>query len=466
VSHLDGVDEAVLGLGSPKSRRMKLGATISLLFTAMRPCRARRGLAVFLLTITPLAAGNAQPAASAMAQLIPLVTRASPTATRGTLTEGYVTQPVVMAHASWGVARGLAMLNLEGLTLERGELTTGAYGEGYVDRRHPHAYVHELMVGVQLSRAGTSASLFAGRGFAPFGSDDPMVRPMVKYPVNHHLAQILERLVTVLAVRGGPIIGEIGVFNGDESLAPGAPPRWRRFGDSWSARLTALPIEALEIAASVASVESPEQRTGQGLDQRKSSVVARYAGTRGATSGHAMLEWEATSDRDRGRGVATLRSGLVEGAACSGRLMLAARVERTDRAEEEPLLDPFRVARPAPDLNNLGISRWLTVTTSVTMTAWRARGMSANPFVEVAHVRASSGTPAGVFDPELRYGSRTMWMYTAGLRLRAGARHDRMGRYGVSASTPAGMGAMGTRERGPGSEMSSMTHSSSRSCPF
>ena len=34
------------------------------------------------------------------------------------------------------------------------------------------------------------ASLSAGKGFAPFGTDDPMSRPIFRYPVNHHLAQI------------------------------------------------------------------------------------------------------------------------------------------------------------------------------------------------------------------------------------------------------------------------------------
>ena len=31
------------------------------------------------------------------------------------------------------------------VTLEGGELTPGAWGEGFVDRRHPHTYVHELL---------------------------------------------------------------------------------------------------------------------------------------------------------------------------------------------------------------------------------------------------------------------------------------------------------------------------------
>ena len=169
-----------------------------------------------------------------------------------------------------------ATLNLEGLTLERGELSTGAYGEGYVDRRHPHAYVHELLAGVEPVFHGVAASLFAGRGFAPFGSDDPMARPFEKYPVNHHLAQVLERIVAVAAVRKGPVIGEIGTFNGDEPTSPGSSPEFSRFGDSWAARLTVIPFDGAELSGSVARVTSPELQTGHGLDQRKSSIVARY----------------------------------------------------------------------------------------------------------------------------------------------------------------------------------------------
>ena len=40
--------------------------------------------------------------------------------------------------------------------------------------------------------------------------------------------------------------------------------------------------------------------------------------------------------------------------------------------------------------------------------------------------------PAGLFDAKLRYGSSTMWMVSFGIRLRAGAMHDRMGRYGAA----------------------------------
>src|SRR5689334_2844113 len=63
------------------------------------------------------------------------------------LSELRVVQPVVMLHAGWGPhLAGLATLDLEGLTIPQGELAPGDWGEGFMDRRHPHTYSHELLV--------------------------------------------------------------------------------------------------------------------------------------------------------------------------------------------------------------------------------------------------------------------------------------------------------------------------------
>ena len=397
-----------------------------------------------------------------MVQAIPVVTRADPTATRSALTEAYLTQPVAMGHAAWKELRGIATLNLEGLTLERGELTTGGYGEGYVDRRHPHAYVHELLVGAEASRSRFGASLFAGRGFAPFGSDDPMVRPFEKYPVNHHLAQVLERVVVVGAVRAGRVIGEVGTFNGDEPLSPGSSPNFDRAGDSWASRLTVLPLEGAELSASVAKVTSPELRAGHGLDQRKASVVGRFSRQSVDSWRYALVEWAHTDERTRDVTTAKLTTLLGEGAYCRMGIIVAGRLERADRPEEEPLADPFRTPRPSNDLSNLGISRWTTITVSVSSPALRAGLVSGRPFVEVARSHAAPGTPPGIFDAGLRYGASRMWMLTAGVRFRAGMMHDRMGRYGAAVPGIS----TGTSARGPESEMMpgmSMDHSSTES---
>lgn len=360
------------------------------------------------------------------------MTRADPTATKSALTEGYVSQPAVMAHGAFDWFQFRGTLNLEGLTLERGELSTGAYGEGYVDRRHPHAYIHEALIGAEHSFVGVEGSLFAGRGFAPFGSDDPMVRPFEKFPVNHHLAQVLERVVSIGAVRKGPVIGEFGVFGGDEPTSPSASPNFRRFGDSWSTRITLLPFAGAELSGSLANVISPEVRAGHGLDQRKSSVVARFNRETADSWRYAMLEYAHTGERDQGELANRLSSLLGEVGYCAKGVVVAGRIERTDRPEEEQLADPFRTPRPAVDLSSLGISRWTTVTGSVSSPAVRVGWASMRPFVEVARIAVGHGSPPGIFNPEFRYGATRMWMLSAGMRLRAGSMHGRMGRYGVA----------------------------------
>lgn len=398
-----------------------------------------------------------------MAQAIPVVTVASPTVGGQTYREAYLSQPVIMSRASFGDLRAIGTLDLEGLTLERGELSTGGYGEGFVDRRHPHAYVHELLVGDEARFSSRGAfSIFAGRGFAPFGSDDPMVRPFEKYPINHHLAQVLERVVAVAAVRYGPVIGEFGTFNGDEPLGPGAAPNFKRFGDSWSSRVTVLPAVGVELSGSFASVSSPEERLGHGLDQRKTSLVARYLVPAAGWSRYAFAEYAHTDDRNQGATVTTLSSMLVEAGVCRNGSTLAFRIERTDRPEEETLLDPFRTPRPETDLHNLGVSRWHAYTAAFSAPAIRSSWGSARPFAELELLRPRAGTPAGIFSAAGRYGSDHLYMASVGVRLSAGMPHDRMGRYG--AALPAASSGMHDMGDMPMHHMDEPSHGGGSSC--
>jgi hypothetical protein len=413
----------------------------------------RIGVLVTLATLAAARDSFAQEI-SATVQAIPVVTRADPTAGRRTLTEGYLTQPVAMAHAMWGPWRLNGTLDLEGLTLERGELNTGASGEGYVDRRHPHAYVHELLAGGEIDRSVWAASLFAGRGFAPFGSDDPMTRPFEKYPVNHHLAQVLERVVAVGAVRYRGVIGELGTFNGDEPVGPGSSPNFHRFGDSWAGRLTLLPLATVELSASLATVKSPEIRVGHGLDQHKASVVARYSERTPNRWNYLMAEYAHTNEFVGSTTFTHVSSVLAEGAMCRAGLAGSARFERTNRPEEEQLLDPFRTPRPSSDLSNLGVSRWTTLTADASYGLRTPGPLRARPFIEVSRIQVGPGSPPGLFSANDRYGSRVMWMYSSGVRLGLGATHDRMGRYGA-ALPPATMSGMSM----PGMAMEHMSHS-------
>jgi hypothetical protein len=138
-----------------------------------------------------------------------------------------------------------------------------------------------------------------------------------------------------------------------------------------------------------------------------------------------------------------LSSWLGEAAVCGRGVIAGARLERTDRPEEEQLLDPFRTPRPSTDLANLGVSRWTMLTASISPPRVQRGVLSARAFVEIARVGVAPGTPPGIFNPELRYGTRRMWMYSVGVRLRAGSMHDRMGRYGVAVPEMMTMGAMG-----------------------
>ena len=54
------------------------------------------------------------------------------------------------------------------------------------------------------------------------------------------------------------------------------------------------------------------------------------------------------------------------------------------------------------------------------------------PFVELERLSARSRDPRSVFVPERFYGAGGFWMFSAGLRLRFGPLHARMGRYGAA----------------------------------
>ena len=205
-------------------------------------------LAVVLLTAIH-APTRLRAQASIHAQAIPLVTSAAHMPEGGrTLTEFAIVQPTIMLE--WRSPRSgdrrraflaRATFNAEGLTIEDGELAPGDFGEGFFDRRHPHTYVHELIMaghdllgrhdgGLRLSVAG------GPKGFVAFGTDDPMSRPVVRYPVNHHFAQILERAVVIGSVAYGPATLEVTWFNGDEPTQPTDWPNWVE-GDEFRAAL-------------------------------------------------------------------------------------------------------------------------------------------------------------------------------------------------------------------------------------
>jgi hypothetical protein len=400
----------------------------------------------FLIPVLSVAQADRIPAGhfEIGAQAIGLATRESPALLGRTLTEGYLTQPVIMAQlALWKDALAVkGTFDFEGFTLKRGELNAGIVGEGYIDRRHPHTYLHELVMTAQHQFQSTGISLTAGKGFAPFGTDDPMARPFEKYPINHHLAQILERAIAVGALRNGPVTIEAGLFNGDEPQSPGDTPNRNRYWDSWSGRATLTPFTQTEIQASYARVKSPENASGGGADQRKQSASIRLEDAQ--HSGYALVEWERTRDYVGANPTFAFNSLLGETWARYGRASGALRLERTERPDEQRLTDPFRTPVPATDLSIAGRSRWTIITGRIAATFGVGKSLSFEPFAELARIRVSPTFKPSGFDPRQFYGSDRMWSVSLGAKLAFGMSHMRMGRYGVANIEPrdAKMGGM------------------------
>ncbi len=360
------------------------------------------------------------------AQATPVVTHADPIPGGGTLTELRVVAPTLFGEAS--LAHGFltihAMLDGEGWTMPEGELSIGAWGEGFIDRRHPHTWAHELMA----SAGGMHWSISAGKGFAPFGTEDPMSRPAIIYPVNHHFSQILERAVAAGAIRWRAVTVEGGVFNGDEPEKWNEWPNWDRFGDSWSGRISLRATRALELGASWADVKSPEHRQGAGLRHRMLNLSARFDRQVRIGELYALAEWDHV---DEG-GFFDYYSGLAEGQLTRGRGRFYLRLERTDRPEELRFSgDDFRGIRPHSENSNNGITRWNVITAGaagrfgVGRLPVRFEAIAEGAFMHVTSI-------TGIFDPAVFYGRNDLSSLSVGLRIAAGDSMHRMGRYGAA----------------------------------
>lgn len=378
-----------------------------------------------------------------------VVTQVRPAVFNRTITEGYLTQPNVMGAVR---ARGFALegtLNFEGYTLQRGELNPGIYGEGYIDRRHPHTLVHEVMASYTTRFSPVlQASLAAGKGFTPYGTDDPMMRPFIAFPVNHHHAQIIERVQTIGALALGSssrgVRLEHAFFNGDEPAGPFTGPQWKRFGDSRTSRVTLLPWRGVEVQASRAFVRSPGITQGGAFDHTQSSASVRIdrAVDDGSMPGMSMardrryllLELARTDEGFGSQRVFRYNSVLGEALVAHRNWALALRAERTERPESERLLDPFRMANGHIDFQIIGVTRWSVATVHIDAPAFLVpyvRRAQVAPFVEVSAAEGKALRLPAVFVPREFYGAGTLWSLSAGMRVHVGAMRDRMGRYGV-----------------------------------
>jgi hypothetical protein len=362
-----------------------------------------------------------------MAQVFPIVSTVfgSGLAHHMAVTEPYATQPAIMFNVESPGSRLVlrTTLNFEGVTQRDGEITPGGWGEGFIDRRHPHTLLHEAMLSVNFDGvAGGALSVSAGRGFAPYGTDDPMSRPAVKYPTNHHLSQVLERYVASAAyVRGGWSV-EGSMFAGAEPTGPYDFDNFDDFPNSWSARLTygggALPVELSASYAQVTETHHGEQST--------TDLVNAYVRH---DAQHSFGRLYALLEASRSRADEDYFAVLGEVQLTRGRHRPYARVElatRPEYAREGAGGDDF--FRYDHDSHAIGATRWVISTAGYGFTA-TSLPYSVRPFIEVQHHNAANER-GGVAASEL-FGTNDFFAVTAGARIFLGGGPMRMGSYGV-----------------------------------
>lgn len=374
-----------------------------------------------------------------MGQLVPIYTRGATPPGGTPFDQGgvYLTQVAAMINLE-SPDRRLALRvtpNLEGLTQPDGELTLGAWGEGFIDSRHPHTVLHEVMLSLNLWGDGPfSASLSAGKGFAPYGTEDPMSRPSAKYPTNHHLSQILERATLNATVLWGEWGLEAGVFGGTEPEGPYDFSNLDSFGDSWSGRLSRRfgPEEMggwpWELSASYARVEETHHDPTGADEVRVTELynaALRYEGTFGP--GRAFSLVEASTSRPReGEGVWSL---LGELRATFGRHRPYVRLERATRPEyPRDAIAGEGFFRYDHDAEETGATAWALATLGYgfVLTGGSA---SIRPFVEAQAV--SMAGERGGLSADGIFGATRAYALTVGARIFLGGPPMRMGTYGV-----------------------------------
>ncbi|MEQ1855342.1 MAG: hypothetical protein ABL963_02675 [Longimicrobiales bacterium] len=369
-----------------------------------------------------------------MAQAYPIVTVGAPGDDGSPLRETgwYLTQPALMGHVESPGQRVVlhSTLNFEGLTQPDGELTFGGWGEGFLDKRHPHTLVHELMLSMNFWQlAGGSASISAGKGFAPYGTSDPMARPGLKYPTNHHLSQILERWTLNAAwMRGGWSV-EAGIFGGQEPEGAYDFSNIESFGDSWSARVarrwgTSATGPLWEGSVSLGRI-TQFAHTRQETTRLTNAALMRSGPWVGG-----QLYTLAEASQSYVAGHQEFFSLLGEARWSGGGHQPYVRVEYASRPEyaREGAAGDEGYFRYEHEQDPIGATRWLIATAAyafeMTPTPWSVR-----PFLEVQrhHVRGDGGgiSASGLF------GSSSFWALSFGARVFVGGEPMRMGSYGI-----------------------------------
>jgi hypothetical protein len=187
------------------------------------------------------------------------------------------------------------------------------------------------MLSVNLRRATSGFSISAGKGFPPYGTDDPMSRPVLKYPTNHHLSQALERWTVMGTALVGSWSVEAGVFGGTEPTGPYDFSNIESFPDSWSARVTKR-FGAGEIGTwpwefSLSHAYIVEDHEAATEHTRLWNAAVRHEGDHGGAHLYALIE-ASRADPEHDDSYSAM---LAETSMRMGRHLPYARVRHTTR---------------------------------------------------------------------------------------------------------------------------------------
>lgn len=370
-----------------------------------------------------------------MGQIYPLVTFGAPFSDDSSLqrTRFYPTQANIMANLEGPGSRVVlrTAINLEGLTIPDGETTYGGWGEGFIDSRHPHTLLHEAVLSVNFWDAGPGAfSISAGKGFATYGVDDPMGRPVQKFPTNHHLSQILERFFIggIYLVDGWNL--EASLFGGDEPDGPYDLSNITPFGNSWAVRVGRRFGEGFgTLAAWEATASYAQVREAHGDETELTELFnlgLRHAARYDFGDLYALAEGSLSRPDEEDGYFSLLGETLLQ----RGRHQPYYRIEYASRPEyaREGAGGTSEFFHYEHDDHPIGSTRWLINSAGYAYTLGQFPAVF-RPFVEVQHHSVMEGR--GGIEPEALFGTSSFWSLSAGLRLFFGGDQMRMGTYGI-----------------------------------